>query len=89
MWYHQFDTYIQELRSKISQVNHYVYSKQVGDHFVYVALYVNDMSLVVNNIHLIEELKQQLLSNFDMKDIRELHFILGMEIKRNQAKKKL
>ena len=38
---------------------------------------------------LIKEVKQQLSSKFDMKDLGPTHFILGMEIRRDRASKKL
>ena len=38
---------------------------------------------------LIAEVKYQISSKFDMKDIGPSHFILGMEIKRNKKSKKL
>ena len=89
MWYHKFDSYIQGLGFKRSQSNHWVYIKQVGNHFIYVALYVDDMLLVGNGMDLIKEVKQQLSSKFDMKDLGPTHFILGMEIRRDKASKKL
>ena len=89
MWYQKFDLYIQNLGFKRSQVDHCVYRKQVEDHFIYVALYVDDMLLVGNDMDLIKEVKQQLSSKFDMKDLRPTHFIIGMEIKREKAFKKL
>ena len=52
-----------------SQANHCVYLKKVGDHLVYVALYVNDMLLVGNNMDMIKEVILQLSSKFDMKDL--------------------
>ena len=58
MWYQKFDSYIQELGLKRSQVDHYVYIKQVKYHFIYIALDVHDMLLVINNMHLVEEVKQ-------------------------------
>ena len=66
-----------------SQDNHYVYSKKVDDHSIYVVLYFNDMLLVGNNMDLIKEVKSQLSSKFDMKYIGVAYFILGMEIKRD------
>jgi hypothetical protein len=41
----------------ISRVDHYVYSKQVGNHFIYVVLYVDDMLLVGNNMDVIKVVK--------------------------------
>jgi hypothetical protein len=71
-----------------SGVDHYVYSKQVGNHFIYVVLYVDDM-LVGNNMDVIKEVKSQLSSKFDRKDLGAVNFILGMETKRYQTNGKL
>jgi hypothetical protein len=56
-WYQNFDTYILGLRFLRSRVDHCVYSKQVGNHFIYVVLYVDDMLLVGNNMDVIKEVK--------------------------------
>ena len=47
------------------------------------------MLLVGNNMDVIKEVKSQLSSKFDMKDIGVANFILGMEIKRDRANKKI
>jgi hypothetical protein len=52
-------------------------------------LYVDDMLLVGNNMKVIKEVKSKLSSNFDMKDLGDANFILGIEIKRDHAKRKL
>jgi hypothetical protein len=51
-------------------------------------LYVDDMLLVGNNMDVIMEVKSQLSSKFDMKDLSPANFILGMEIKRDHANRK-
>jgi hypothetical protein len=89
MWYQKFDTYILGLGFVRSRDDHCVYSKQVGNHFIYVVLYVDDMLLVGNNMDVIKEVKSQLSSKFDMKDLGAANFILGMEIKRDRANMKL
>jgi hypothetical protein len=88
MWYHKFDTYILSLGFVRSKVGHCVYSKEEGRHFIYVALYVHDMLLVGNNMEFIKEVKMQLSSKFDMKDISTMNFIVGMVIKRDWAVRK-
>ena len=80
MWYQKFDTYILGLGFVRSKVDHSVYSKHIGDHFINIVLYVDDMLLIVNNKDVIKEVKSQLSSKFDMKD-------LGMEIRRDCANK--
>lgn len=47
------------------------------------------MLLVRNKMHLVEDVEQQLSCKFDKKDLKAGHFILGMEIKRNQVDKNL
>jgi hypothetical protein len=69
MWYQKFDTYILGLGFVRRRVDHCVYSKKVGNHFIYVVLYVDDMLLVGNNMDVIKEVKSQLSSKFDMKDL--------------------
>jgi hypothetical protein len=83
MWYQNFDTYILGLGFVRSRDDHCVYSKKVGNHFIYVVLYVDDMLLVGNNMDVIKEVKSQISSKFDMKDLNDTNFILGMEIKRD------
>jgi hypothetical protein len=69
MWYQNFDKYILGLGFLRSKVDHCVYSKQVGNHFIYVVLYVDDMLVVGNNMDVIKEVKSQLSFKFDMKDV--------------------
>eukprot|EP00253_Pinus_taeda_P031848 PITA_31848 len=47
------------------------------------------MLLVGNDKEIIQDLKTQLSSKFNMKDTGAANYILGMEIKRDQAKRKL
>ena len=57
MCYQKFDTYILGLGFVRRKVNHYVYSKWVGDHFISIVLYVNSMLLIGNNKDVIKEVK--------------------------------
>ena len=53
LWYQRFDICIQALGFVRSKVDHCVYYKQVGEHFIYVVLYVDGMLLVGNNMNII------------------------------------
>ena len=89
MWYQNFNTYVQRIGFVRSKVDHCVYYKQVGEYFIYVVLYVDDMLLAGKNMEVIKEVKMQLSSNINMKDLNVFNLILGMEIKRNRAHRKL
>ena len=58
-----------------------MYFKLIGDHVIYLVLYLNDMLLVGNDKEIIQDLKTQLSSKFEMKDLGATNYILGMEIK--------
>ena len=80
MWYQKFDTYIRGLGFTRSKEDHCVYFKLIFDHVIYLVLYVDDMLLIGNEKEIIQDLKTQLFSKFDMKDLGAANYILGMEI---------
>jgi hypothetical protein len=59
----------------IRKDDHYIYSKEEGGCFIYVALYVNVMLLIGSNMDAIKEVKKQLSSKFNMKDLDVANFI--------------
>eukprot|EP00253_Pinus_taeda_P005953 PITA_05953 len=89
MWYQKFDTFILGLDFTRSKAYHCVYFQLISDLVIYLVLYVDDMLLVGNDKEIIQDLKTQLSSKFDMKDLGAENYIMGMEIKRDQAKRKL
>ena len=89
MLYQKFDTYIWGLGFTRSKEDHYVYFKLIGDHVIYLVLYVDDMLLIGNDKEIIHDLKAQLFPRFDMKDLGVANYILGMEIKRDWEKGKV
>jgi len=66
-------------------VDECVYVKTVGNNFIFLILYVNDILLTSNNIRLLKNSKTFLSSNFDMKDLGEASYVLGIEIYRDRA----
>ena len=66
MWYHKFNIYMLGLEFTRSKADHYVYFKLIGDQLIYLILYVNDMLLIGNDKEIIQDVKTQLSSKFDM-----------------------
>ena len=66
-----------------------MYFKLIGDCVIYVVLYVDNMLLVGNDKEIIQDLKTQLFSIFNMKGLGAANYSLGMEIKRDREKRKL
>jgi hypothetical protein len=83
IWYQNFDRYILSFGFERNKVDHHIYSKEEGGNSIYVALYVNDMLTIRNNMDEKKEVKKHLSSIFNMKDIGVANSIFEMEIKRD------
>jgi len=56
---------------------------------MFLTLYVDDILLAGNNLEMIEATKKWLSSIFEMKNIGEASYVLGVKIIRNRPKKLL
>jgi hypothetical protein len=67
--------------------DHCVYLKHSNNSFIILFLYVDSILIVGNNKEMIETTKRWLSSNFEMKDMGEASYVLGVKIIRDCAKK--
>jgi hypothetical protein len=65
-----------------SDANLYTKFDEKG-YIVLISLYVDDLIITRNVEKLINEIKKQLSKVFEMKDLGELHYCLGLEVWRN------
>ncbi len=69
-----------------SDVNFKVYVAQVmSDVKFFIVVYVDDLILVCNNKDKLvqQQIKKKISQKFEMKDLGDLHFFLGMDVKRD------
>ena len=64
-----------------------MYLKRSKKSFVILSLYVDDVLIAGNDMSLINAAHDWLSSNFDMKDMGEANYILGVRIVRNHSKR--
>ena len=57
----------------------------MGVRFVFLFLYVDDIMLATNDKGLLYEVKQFLSKNFDMKDMGEASYVIGIKIHRERS----
>jgi len=69
--------------------DHRVYVKRSIGGNMFLTLYIDDILLVGSNLKMIEATKNWLSSTFEMKDMGEVRYLLGMKIIRNRYKKLL
>jgi len=66
-----------------------VYVKRSNGKFVILTLYVDDILMAGNSKELLKSTKEWLSSTFDMKDMGEASYVLGVKIVRNRSKRLL
>ena len=86
-WYLKFHQAITFVNFVIIDKDHCVYVYKIGDCYAILSLYMDDILLVANNINFLTTIKKWLSSNFEMKDMGEAAYILGVKISRDQFKK--
>ena len=67
--------------------DHYVYVKRSEDGILILSLYVDDILIAESNMGLINAIKEWLSSIFEMKDMGEVNFMLGVRILRDRSKR--
>ncbi|GJY53132.1 retrotransposon protein, putative, ty1-copia subclass [Tanacetum coccineum] len=65
----------------------YVYQKASGSNVTFLILYVDDIIIMGNHIPSLQSVKDYLGKCFDMKDLGEAAFILGIKIYRDRSKR--
>ncbi|KAK1591530.1 hypothetical protein Q3G72_009150 [Acer saccharum] len=64
-----------------------VYKRIKGDKLVFLILYVDDILLIGNDVGVLTSVKEWLAKQFDMKDLGEASFILGIQVIRDRKNK--
>ena len=65
---------------KSNECDKCIYYKTWENSHVIISLYVDDLLILGSNLHVINEIENILRSHFDIKDLGETNFILGMKI---------
>lgn len=93
-WNVTLDQYLQSAGYRKSDADGCIYTKTVREAsgriiFVILGVYVDDIVPVSNDIELLNAEKAALCERFDMVDQGEIHYLLGMSIKRDRKSRTL
>jgi hypothetical protein len=83
-WYLKFNDTIKRFGFKENVEDNCVYAKFKSGKYIFLILYVDDILLASSDVSLPLETKKFLSSNFDMKDLGEASYVLGIEIHRDR-----
>ncbi|KAJ9538811.1 hypothetical protein OSB04_031544 [Centaurea solstitialis] len=85
-WNLHFDERIKEFGFAKSEFEPCVYTKFSGSIVTFLVLYVDDILLIGNDVPTLQSVKSWLSKCFQMKDLGEAAYILGIKIYRNRSK---
>lgn len=85
-WFEEFETVLKQHKFRSSDVDKCLFTLDNGQcHItksIYVILYVDDVIIITHEIDKMNKFKQYLSKQFEMKDMNEAQFFLGIKIER-------
>ena len=86
LWNRKFHQTIVSFGFESNVVEKCIYHKFSGSKFIILVLYVDDILLACNDIGLLHETKRFLSNHFEMKDLGDASFVLGIQIHRDRSR---
>jgi hypothetical protein len=86
-WYKRLRTVFESLGFTRSEADHSVFYKVENGVLIVVAVYVDDKLMLSKDQSIIDRLKVQLAAEYELTDLGEARWILGMEIIRDRDKR--
>jgi len=85
-WYQKFHQVITSYGFEVNVVDDYVYHKFSGSKYIFLVLYVDDILLASSDVGLLHETNKFFTKNFEMKDLGNSSFVLGIQILRDRPR---
>ena len=83
-WYNRIDKFFAELNFKRIENDYGLYVIWNDKNICIIALYVDDLLIACNNTDFLNMVKAKLNKEFDMKDLKDASYILGIKIERDR-----
>jgi hypothetical protein len=88
-WYQKLVEIMTKLGFKRSDVDQAVFYRRHGTVLIIVLVHVDDCTIVGNKQQLISAFKAQIAKHVEITDLGELHWILGIEVRRIREERKI
>ena len=85
-WYYKFHQVVISFGFEMNLADDCIYHKFSGSKYIFLVLYVDDILLATNDIGLLHETKRFLSKQFEMKDLSDASFVLGIQIYRDRSR---
>ena len=85
-WYYKFHQVIISSGFEMNMVDDCIYHKFSESKHISLVFYVDDILLTTNDIGMLHETKRFLSKKFEMKDLGDASFVLGIQIHRDRSR---
>ena len=82
MWFSKFSSALVEFGFVQSKADYSLFTRQQGEAFIVLLVYVDDVLIASNDQNRVEDFKVLLDQKFKLKDLGELRYFLGLEVAR-------
>jgi hypothetical protein len=89
VWYQTLTNAFKDLGFAVCMVDHAVFISHGKEGKVIVRASMDDLLIISNSINRVNETKRRLEKHFEMTDLGEVKWLLGMEIRRDRARRTL
>lgn len=79
-WNIKLDGMLKQLKFQKCTKEQSVYKRQIGDSFLIIAVYVDDLFVTGSSISIIHEFKMEMEKRFEMTNLGKLTYYLGIEV---------
>jgi hypothetical protein len=83
-WYSRIDEHLLKHDFKKSLSESTLYIRNLNSNYIVVSLYVDDLFVTENNPRMIDQFKVEMMKVFEMTDLDEMFYFLGIEVQQNQ-----
>ena len=87
VWYLALHAFLLELGFSRCLKEYCIYTKKVGDEWIMIIVYVDDLTIASKSSILITELKKDLSTRFKMSDLGPIHYMLKIQVERDRENK--
>ena len=88
-WYNTIDQFLKNSCYVQSNSDPCLYIKRQGEDIMLIALYVDDLIPASNSMQMLQREKEALKKRFEMKDLGEVHYCLGIQVERDKNKRQM
>ena len=83
-WNSTLDAFLKEMQFTQTASDPCIYYQKVGKDIMFIGVYVDDIILAAKNEKQLKQVKEDLSNKFDIKDLRELKYFLGIKVEQNK-----